>query len=352
MTVAGKLEELSARVWDDPQDPARQVRTRHIVWYELVQSESDAEVFFRGAEGLVPDVFVEDATATAVRSLSFDAVTSSQGTVPSLVSNNGSLWLTGNFEARIRPVDYGATNELSVSISGDIEQFSQNGGPAIGLGTARVTGQTLMALLLGLSLLFRDALASAYGHFVSAFYTKLRKDKLLDVQARDTLYRLIQQTPGINFLALHGLVKNIEGTAPIAFGALAYHLSQMERFHLIVSKREGRYRRYFDVGANMGADTARVALLQTHPVPCIARAILSGPAQNQAALHASLGAQLGITRQALAYHLKRLEAKELVERQTEGRFHRYVPTDRLRRLSGFLDAAPPTIVPLPAPQPT
>ncbi|MBI2077353.1 MAG: hypothetical protein HYT80_03135 [Euryarchaeota archaeon] len=195
---------------------------------------------------------------------------------------------------------------------------------------------------------YRDIFAAFASRLFLPLYTKLRKDRLLDVPARESIFRHIQATPGIHFLQLHKTVRTDDGSS-VAFGALAYHLAQMERFQLIVSKREGRYRRYFDTGAHLGADAGRVAFLQNAPVPTIARVLLENPGTTQGVLHQRLAATLPLTRQALAYHLKRLVAKDLARLVTEGRFHRYEPTERLVKLAGFLSS--PTTEGSPAPTP-
>ncbi|HEX9816802.1 MAG TPA: hypothetical protein VGB18_07470, partial [Candidatus Thermoplasmatota archaeon] len=211
--------------------------------------------------------------------------------------------------------------------------------PAIAIG-----GALLFALIAVSVAVSRGILTAAW----VPLDTKLRKDKLLTISARDMIYRVIQQAPGIHFLELQKQVGQAAETAnPIGFGALAYHLSQMERFDLIVSKREGRFRRYFDVSAKMGADAARVALLQTNPVNLVARAVLDGPGLSQGDLHARVNPHHPMSRQALSYHLRRLATKELVVIETRGRFCHYRPTEKLERLSTFVTPGPAPVVPLP-----
>lgn len=174
------------------------------------------------------------------------------------------------------------------------------------------------------------------------FYTKLRRDRLLRIPARDALFRIIQDSPGIHFVELQKQVGTLHGgPRRIAFGVLAYHLGMMERFNLIVSKREGRYRRYFDADAGMGADASRVALLRTTPIPLIAAEILAQPGVTQREIHHRIAPRHPVTRQALSYHLKRLLARDLIEVTEAGRYCHYRPTERLVRLASFVGGFEP-----------
>jgi predicted transcriptional regulator len=300
------------------------------IWYELRANDTRAAVWASAAESNLV-LFAETIDAPHVTTVSVDRPLKVEGPLPN--PNTSSVWLAGNFTSAIKPNDADPST-FKVLVHGSLHQFSFGGG--------EIQKPSWPAIAISISLVLL-VICAAGARVISAtilsLYTKLKKDKLLTIPARDTIYRVIQQSPGIHFVELQKQVGSLNGTGnPIGFGALSYHLSQMERFELIVSKREGRFRRYFDVGAKMGADTARIALLQTHPVSLIAKTVLESPGLSQGDLHARIAPAHAMTRQALSYHLRRLAAKELVTIELTGRFCHYRPTERLARLSSYLSA--------------
>jgi predicted transcriptional regulator len=332
LDAGGQQVVLESRVWDDRIGG---VINRHILWYELRASRTSLSV--QVTPGGAPSaVFLSQLEVQASRvSLAAGAGTVANQSVPT----DASVWLEGQLHVAAAPQD-ADTSKFKLSVSGQLRQFSFAGAPE----PFQILPQLALSggLLLAAAIAFASFTARhAFGAAVISFYTKLRKEKLLNVPARETIFRAIQQAPGIHFVELQKQVGSLNGTGNlIGFGALAYHLSQMERFELIVSKREGRFRRYFDRGANLGADAARVALLQTSPVTLVAREVLASPGLSQAELHTRVSPPYPMTRQALSYHLRRLSSKELVEVEERGRFCHYRPTERLSRLAGFLGPSP------------
>lgn len=280
----------------------------------------------------LPGVFFRGIESSAVTSISVDSLRNA--TSKGVDAQEGaSHWFNGSFSVSLQAAGSAEEPYYRFALKGRAAAFSAGGGSVQSLPTATGAGLTLAFT----AWVLRDLLASLFARLLAPLYTKLRKDDVLRVPARESLFRAIREAPGIHFLELRRVVGE-RGTL-VAFGALAYHLSQLERFQLITSKRSGRYRRYFET-AVVGGDAARIALLQTKPVPVVARALLARPGASQAELHAALGASLPVTRQALAYHLRRLEAKELAVREMQGRFARYRPTERLVKLAGYLPPAP------------
>lgn len=269
--------------------------------------------------------------------IAMDSLESLSGTAPRRADGLASYWFEGalSLEASSRGM---TDSSYSIRINGTVEKFSVGGASLFDLAGGAAVGTGFIAgLLLVFAVWFRETVALVGSRLLIPLYSKLRKDDLLRVPARENLFRAIRESPGIHFLALRKVVAE-RGTL-VAFGALAYHLSQLEKFQLVTSKRAGRYRRYFET-STVGGDAARIALLKTRPVPIVARAVLARPGASQAQLHGALVEELGVSRQALAYHLRRLEEKELVVRELQGRFVRYRPTERLERLACHLDGAP------------
>ena len=333
---------LTAEVRDDAVEPTASTFARHVVWYELEAGGSQVRAAIgRSTAGARFSAAARAFEIRDARAVSFDSARSVEGTVPeSSIRNGSALWIRGSLDISATASQDGAEQSwYEVKVGGRPSAFSVGGGKPEALDYAVPSAGPVLLVVLASLFYFRDLVSSVGARLFLPLYTKLKKDHLLDVPARENIFRLIQATPGIHFLQIHKTLRTDRSSA-VAYGQLAYHLSQMERFELIVSKREGRYRRYFDTNARLGADAARVALLQTTPVPLIAKALLESPGSTQMALHQRLSSNLPITRQALAYHLKRLVAKDLAVVANEGRFHHYQPTERLVRLAGFLTGAP------------
>ena len=60
----------------------------------------------------------------------------------------------------------------------------------------------------------------------------------LELDSRRKIYEQVEKVPGIHFRELSRRLK-------IPTGVIEYHLRYLETHELIVSRREGRYKRYF-----------------------------------------------------------------------------------------------------------
>ena len=69
-------------------------------------------------------------------------------------------------------------------------------------------------------------------------YTRIKKDKVLDHNIRLKVYSHIQSNPGAHF-------RSIMKSLSLKNGALAYHLSTLERAEYIKSQRDGIYRKFY-----------------------------------------------------------------------------------------------------------
>lgn len=314
------------------------------VWYEALVEDINLSV---AAPKEITRIYGAGAHSIKGRSLAVDHPRNVriQGQLPNATGQ--SWWLNGTFGVQLEalPSRRDALPSYHLAFAGDIRQTSTGGGKPTLLDVSSLPAFPAAVLALAAVITWLRY-GGGLTNVLIPLYTKLRRDDVLRVPARESLFRAIRESPGIHFLELRKVVGE-KGTL-VAFGALAYHLSQLEKFQLVTSKRAGRYRRYFET-ATVGGDAARLALLKTAPIPLVARVVLARPGANQAELHGAIQAELPVTRQALAYHLRRLEERELVVRETQGRFAHYRPTERLLRLSSHLERA---AVPDSTPKPT
>lgn len=142
---------------------------------------------------------------------------------------------------------------------------------------------------------------------------RLEPSKLLDDDTRQRIYETVRAEPGIN---LRGLADELE----LAWGTLLHHLHKMEKAHLVVSRRYGKYRRYFINGSTYSKEEqARLAALSTPSTARVAEYILEHPGATQA----QVGEALGVTPSTVLWHARRLKKVGLVEQVREGRYVKY-----------------------------
>lgn len=144
---------------------------------------------------------------------------------------------------------------------------------------------------------------------------RLEPSKLLDDDNRRRIYESIREEPGIN---LRGLADNLD----LAWGTLLHHLHKLEKAHMVVSRRYGKYRRYFVNGSTFTRDEqARLAALSTPSTARVAEYILENPGTTQA----EVGEGIGVTPSTVLWHARRLTDVGLIEARREGRYVRYFP---------------------------
>ena len=136
--------------------------------------------------------------------------------------------------------------------------------------------------------------------FLLALYTRLRPSRILDHPVRRRITELVQEDPGISFSELARL-------AGIAPGQLTHHARMLEKAGVVFSSPDGQTRRFFHVGAGRLAS-----------VPPLSQRALDrlrvGPRRAS-----DLAKDLGVSRQALHYHLKHLVAEGKLTARGDGR---------------------------------
>lgn len=151
--------------------------------------------------------------------------------------------------------------------------------------------------------------------FASPLFTRFERGTVLGHPRREALYALILQEPGISLQAL-GDATGLSRTAVI------HHLRLMELQHLVVSRRVGRSRHYFENGGRYGHDQKEAyAILQNDRSKAVAEFIKGHPGAMQKALCEALGIQPSIAH----WHVRRLEEARIVETMRKGRTVAYFP---------------------------
>ncbi|MEA3203154.1 MAG: hypothetical protein QOI63_829 [Thermoplasmata archaeon] len=168
--------------------------------------------------------------------------------------------------------------------------------------------------------------------FASPLFTRFEKETVLGHPRREALYALILQQPGVSLQAL-GEATGLSRTAVL------HHLRLLEMQHLVVSKRMGRSRHYYENGGRYGRDAKEAyAILQNARSKEVAEFIRTHPGTMQKQLCEALAIQPSIAH----WHVRRLQQAQLVDCVRQGRAVNYFPG------SGLLEvAAQPPIPPLP-----
>lgn len=131
-------------------------------------------------------------------------------------------------------------------------------------------------------------------------YTRLRPSAILDHPVRRRIADLVQQNPGVTF----GELARLAGIAP---GQLTHHARMLERAGVVFSSPDGQTRRFFHVG------TGRLA-----SVPPLSQRVMD-LLRERPRRSSELARELGVSRQALHYHVKHLVAEGKLVARADGR---------------------------------
>lgn len=146
---------------------------------------------------------------------------------------------------------------------------------------------------------------------------------LLELETRRRIYEHVRRVPGLHLRAL-------QRATGLPLGTVEYHLHQMERAGLVVTREEGRYKAYFPNDQLDRRDRDVLYYLRQDMPRRIALEIANRPGLT----FRELAERLPIGESTLSFHLKKLRAAGLVDEQRQGREKAYsaVDGDRIRSL--------------------
>lgn len=234
---------------------------------------------------------------------------------------------------------YGTTgpeyaDSFTTRISGDVASINLNAAPAF-LDSPAERG--ILAAIVGLAV---AGIAYAWNHitfFAAALYTRLNKPDILDNDVRNRIYDIIRENPGISAREVHRRSEQ-------SWGTVVYHLRQLERHHLVVSRSLGRTRNYYENHGKYRGMEVQLACLQSDRARVLARAIATQPGITQE----QLAAASGYPQPTTSYYVRKLKQAGLVEEQREGRYAKYVPHADLPRFIAMSEHAPTTSATAPS----
>ncbi|MBI2078262.1 MAG: helix-turn-helix domain-containing protein [Euryarchaeota archaeon] len=149
------------------------------------------------------------------------------------------------------------------------------------------------------------------------------KFRLLELENRRRIYEFLKEAPGTHLRALQR-----ELSMPI--GTLEYHLYQMEREGLLVTREDGRFKAYFTQENLDRRDRDFLYYLRQEMPRRIALEVANEPGVRFQAL---VG-RLPISASTLSFHLKKLLHAEIVSEEPIGRekAYRCPDADRVKKL--------------------
>ena len=181
--------------------------------------------------------------------------------------------------------------------------------------TAVIAAAAAGASMLGLYAVWRLLKWTGFAAFLP-LYSHITDDEILEDPNRGNIYRLIQAEPGIS-------TKDIADRLDLAWGTVTHHLGKLEKRRFVVSKKYGKYRRYFANGAGGTQDKDALAVLRLDRTGDVAQLIRQQPGVTQKAV----SQMLGVSSSTILWHVKRLEEVHLVRKVREGKLVRYYPAD-------------------------
>jgi predicted transcriptional regulator len=155
----------------------------------------------------------------------------------------------------------------------------------------------------------------------------------LELESRRKIFEQVEQVPGIHF-------RDIARRLNISTGVIEYHLRYLESHEMIVSRMEGRYKRYYVVGKLGSKDKELLALLRQR----MPRRILMHLLLHPRTTHKKLRKEFKISASTLSFHLSKLLDKEVINQIKVGRKFQYKVIDEelvakalIRFKEGFID---------------
>lgn len=135
---------------------------------------------------------------------------------------------------------------------------------------------------------------------------------LLNQSTRIEIYNFVKANPGVHF-------RGICGDLGLSIGVVQYHLNILVGTHKLLTCQDGKYKRYFEFGSFNESERILISLLR-HDEP---KKILAVLAENGSTLHKDLAHNLGVSSQALTWHMTTLKSLNIVDAAKEGMSVKY-----------------------------
>ena len=181
----------------------------------------------------------------------------------------------------------------------------------------QISAVGIIALLCGI--VAATFLSTEYGKFGAVklllpFYTRVKKDEVLNHEVRELVYDYVRNHPGEHFRAILTKLQLTNGT-------LVHHLNTLERQEFIKSERDGPFKRFYPSGRQFTENVLEINGIQKK----ILDAISASPGITQKIL----AQQLQTTPPTINYHVKALREVRLINIKRDGKNTRCFPGNSL-----------------------
>ena len=140
---------------------------------------------------------------------------------------------------------------------------------------------------------------------------------ILNSSTRLTIYNYISNSPGVHF-------RGICNGLGLPVGVVQYHLNRLTTQGLLTSRKDRKYRRYFEAKRFNKEEMSVISTLRSETTRRAVSTILENPRIS----HGSLASTLGISSQGLSWLMKRLKEEGAVGVERDCRYVRYsIPDD-------------------------
>lgn len=139
-------------------------------------------------------------------------------------------------------------------------------------------------------------------------FSRLKPDELLDHPLRKEIHALVRDQPGIHF-------RELRRCAGRSKGVMEHHLKKLVDARIVVQRCSSGYSCYFLNGIQGDAEMAAMPFVKSATAKRILRAIRHN--EGRPTSHVAAAAQVSPSH--MSYHLKRLQAAELVRVEGQGR---------------------------------
>ena len=166
-----------------------------------------------------------------------------------------------------------------------------------------VTALLIITLLTSILLLGSDETqyeVNLIGHDVYLHYNY--QTSPLNLTSRATIYEFIQSNPGTH-------MRNICESLSISIGSVQYHLDRLTEYELIESEKESKYKRFFVSRRFTEFEKRLIAFLRKPN----AKLIVKYTSTQEGCSHQELANLLGVSSQAITWHVQRLKEEKIIE---------------------------------------
>ena len=161
---------------------------------------------------------------------------------------------------------------------------------------------------------------------LGALFSRIDDDELKEQPVRAAILGHLEANAGAT-------IQEVRDALGVAWGTAVYHLGRLERARHVVSRRDGRLRRFWRMDDPEARHRGAAALLKGETSRRIADLVQARPGIHQAGVCDALGLKPPVA----SKYLGRLREQGLVVAMADGRMRRYHPTMTLHALAGRAD---------------